>query len=219
MLSHKKTETLDPEDWQPMKQLAQQMAQDMITYQENIRENPILKPIDEATAAYFNQKVPQTPQTPEKVYQEFQEHFLKHKGSLIAHPRAWGGVAGQGTALGALADMWSAGMNAQVNSAHLVINQDNPTKGIRLYQVTIILYHARHILPPLKQQNIPQKQRLPQTQTRIKNQHPTTNLPNKTNKIHPMRMRQITTPKITRAQKDTDKKTHNHPNQTPAYEA
>jgi aromatic-L-amino-acid decarboxylase len=99
-----------------MKQLAKQMAEDMITYQENIRENPILKPIDEATLAYFNQKVPQTPQTPEKVYQEFQEHFQKHKGSLIAHPRCWGGVAGQGTALGALADMWSAGMNAQVNS-------------------------------------------------------------------------------------------------------
>ena len=44
-MSHKKTETLDPENWQPMKQLAKQMAQDMITYQENIRENPILKPM------------------------------------------------------------------------------------------------------------------------------------------------------------------------------
>jgi len=78
-------------------------------------------------------------------------------------------------------------------------------KYICLYQVPIILYHARQILPLHKPQNIPQKQRLPQTQTRIQNQQPATNLPNKTKQIHPMQMCQITTPDITRAQKDTDK--------------
>jgi aromatic-L-amino-acid decarboxylase len=118
----RKEETLDPEDWNGMKQLAKRMAEDMISYQQNIRDKPILLPKQEETLAYFKQSAPEDPIGPEKTYQEFLDYFVKNKGSMLAHPRMWGGVTGQGTPLGALADMWSSGMNALVHSYDITSN-------------------------------------------------------------------------------------------------
>ena len=115
----RKEETLDPEDWDAMKQLARRMAGDMVSYQQNITDRPIIRPKPDELLAYFKQPAPEDPLGAEKTYQEFLDHIVKHKGSLIAHPRAWGGVTGQGTPLGALADMWSSGMNAIVQSYDL----------------------------------------------------------------------------------------------------
>lgn len=108
----RKEETLDPEDWDAMKQLARQMAEDMISYQQNIRDRPIIFPKPDELLDYFKQSAPEDPLGPENTYQEFLDYIVKNKGSSVAHPRAWGGVTGQGTPLGALADMWSSGMNA-----------------------------------------------------------------------------------------------------------
>ena len=105
-------ETLDPEDWESMKTLARRMAEEMISYQQNIRDRPILYSKPEKMIAYFKQPAPEDPIGPEKTYQEFLDYFVKNKGSHCAHPRTWGGVAGQGSPMGALADMWSSGMNA-----------------------------------------------------------------------------------------------------------
>lgn len=108
----RKEETLDPEDWDAMKQLARQMAEDMISYQQNIRDRPLIFPKPDELLDYFKQSAPEDPLGPENTYQEFLDYIVKNKGSSVAHPRAWGGVTGQGTPLGALADMWSSGMNA-----------------------------------------------------------------------------------------------------------
>jgi len=122
MSKRRTDETLDPKDWGSMKKLAKKMAEDMIDYQETIEERPILKPKTEQIIEYFKQPAPEEPLGPEKTYEEFQEYFVQNKGSYIAHPCLWGGVVGQGTALGALADMWSSGMNAQTGSLEITFD-------------------------------------------------------------------------------------------------
>ncbi len=118
----RKEETLDPEDWDAMKQLARRMAEEMISYQQNINDRPILRPKSDELLAYFKQSAPEDPIGPEKTYQEFLDYFVKNKGSMLAHPRMWGGVTGQSTPLGALADMWSSGMNALVHTYDITSN-------------------------------------------------------------------------------------------------
>jgi len=119
MVKEWKEETLDPEDWGKMKLLAKQMAEDMMVYQQTIRERPILKQKTQKVLDYFNQPVPEKPLGPQKTYEEFLHNFIENKGSLISHPCAWAAVAGQGTPFGALADMWMSGMNGIVHNYDL----------------------------------------------------------------------------------------------------
>jgi glutamate/tyrosine decarboxylase-like PLP-dependent enzyme len=109
-----KEETLDPEDWEQMKTLAKKMAEDMISYQQNIREKPVVKKIPQQILDLFNEPVPRKPQGPEKTYQEFQQKIASNITAFNTHPRFWATVIGTGTPFGALADMWASGLNHPV---------------------------------------------------------------------------------------------------------
>ena len=122
-------ETLDPKNWEKMKVLAKQMAEDMVTYLETIEERPILRPKTEEILDYLKQPAPEKPLGPTNTYQEFQEKILNNRGSLNAHPCCWAAVTGQGSSFGALADMWSSGINAIMNEHD--ITPDIETQVIR----------------------------------------------------------------------------------------
>lgn len=124
-VSKQKEETLDPENWEEMKELARRMAEDMITYQESIRERPVVRPKTSNVLQYFKQPAPEKPLGPEKTYEEFLKHFIDNKGSLVSHPCAWAAVSGQGTPFGALADMWMSGINGIVHQYDLATELEN----------------------------------------------------------------------------------------------
>jgi hypothetical protein len=71
-----------------MKELARKMAEDMIKYQEGIHERPVVKPKTSNMLKYFKQPAPEKPLGPEKTYEEFLQHSIDNKGSLVSPPCA-----------------------------------------------------------------------------------------------------------------------------------
>jgi aromatic-L-amino-acid decarboxylase len=109
----KEEETLDPDDWQEMRQLGHQMVEKMITYLQTVRERPVWQPVPEPVKEAFNQPLPLQPEGPEKAYQDFVDYVLPFPDGNI-HPRFWGWVKGTGTPFGMLAEMLAAGTNANL---------------------------------------------------------------------------------------------------------
>jgi glutamate/tyrosine decarboxylase-like PLP-dependent enzyme len=103
-------ETLDPEDWEPMRALGHRMLDDMLDYIKTVRERPVWQHVPDQVKAHFKGPVPLDPQPPEEIYNEFLEYVLPYPDGNI-HPRFWGWVAGAGTVLGALAELLAASIN------------------------------------------------------------------------------------------------------------
>jgi aromatic-L-amino-acid decarboxylase len=103
-------ETLDPDDWESMKKLGHKMIDDMLDYLETVRERPVWQHVPDQVKAHFNSPVPQQPQPPEEIYEEFVEKVLPYPMGNI-HPRFWGWILGTGTVMGAFAELLAASMN------------------------------------------------------------------------------------------------------------
>jgi aromatic-L-amino-acid decarboxylase len=103
-------ETLDPEDWEAMRKLGHRMLDDMVDYVKTVRERPVWQHVPEPVKAHFRSPVPQQPQPPEKIYEEFVENVLPYPMGNI-HPRFWGWILGTGTVMGAFAELLAASMN------------------------------------------------------------------------------------------------------------
>lgn len=102
--------TLDPENWEEMRQLGHQMVDDMIDYWKSIRDQKVWKPIPSEVKAFFDQPLPATGQDPKEIYTEFKQYiFPYNKGNV--HPRFFAWIQGTGTPLGSLADFLASGMN------------------------------------------------------------------------------------------------------------
>lgn len=106
-------ETLDPQDWQGLRQLGHQMVDDMMDFLQSVKERPIWEKTAEETKAFLQHDLPEQPQNVEEIYKEFTQYILPFpKGNI--HPRFWSWVQGTGTAFGMLADMLASGMNPNV---------------------------------------------------------------------------------------------------------
>jgi len=103
-------ETLDPDDWESMRKLGHKMLDDMLDYVKTVRERPVWQHVPERIKAYFSSPVPQNPQVPEEIYEEFVEKVLPYPMGNI-HPRFWGWILGTGTVMGAFAELLAASMN------------------------------------------------------------------------------------------------------------
>ncbi|MFC3416425.1 pyridoxal phosphate-dependent decarboxylase family protein [Algoriphagus hitonicola] len=102
--------TLDPENWEEMRQLGHQMVDDMIDYWKSIREQKIWKPIPTDVKEFLDQPLPKKGQDPKEIYDEFKQYiFPYNKGNV--HPRFFAWIQGTGTPLGSLADFLASGMN------------------------------------------------------------------------------------------------------------
>ena len=105
-----KEETLDPENWNEIRQLGHQMIDDMMDYLQNIRQEPAWRKIPEDAKEFLKQDIPQKPQDIGEIYGEFKKYILPYPGGNI-HPRFWAWVQGTGTPFGVLAEMLAATMN------------------------------------------------------------------------------------------------------------
>src|SRR4030067_2283600 len=114
-------ETLDPQDWDAFHTLAHRMLDDMLDYQQQVRQRPVWQPVPAEVKDFLKQPLPLEPQSHEQVYQDFHENILPYPMGNI-HPRFWGWVMGNGTPFAMLAEMLAAGMNPNLGGGDHVDN-------------------------------------------------------------------------------------------------
>ncbi len=110
-------ETLDPENWDEMRALGHRMIDDAIDYLKTVGERPVWQRMPEDVAATFNQAAPTEPDDPVSVYEEFRRNILPYPIGNI-HPRFWAWYMGNGTVMGALADLMAATMNSNLGGGY-----------------------------------------------------------------------------------------------------
>jgi aromatic-L-amino-acid/L-tryptophan decarboxylase len=114
-------ETLDPENWEEMRELAHRMVDDAISYLETARERPVWQPIPGEIAARFEEGAPREPSGADATYQEFLETIFPYPMGTT-HPRFWGWYMGAGTVFGALADLMASTQNSNLGGGNHVAN-------------------------------------------------------------------------------------------------
>jgi aromatic-L-amino-acid decarboxylase len=108
-----KRESLDPDDWPAFRAQAHSMLDDMLEYMENLREYPVWQAIPDEARAHFCKPLPAQPTPLAQVHAEFMSTILPFT-ARNAHPGFLGWVQGGGTAVGMLAEILAAGLNANV---------------------------------------------------------------------------------------------------------
>jgi len=112
-LQSESSETLDPRNWDDIRVQGHRMLDDMIDYAANIRERPVWTPIPDAVRERFHEKLPHQPCDLGEVYREFTDFIVPYATGNV-HPGFMGWVHGGGTAVGMLAEMLAAGLNANL---------------------------------------------------------------------------------------------------------
>jgi aromatic-L-amino-acid decarboxylase len=113
MLPSDRSETLDPQDWDGIRNLGHRMLDDMFDYIATIRERPVWQPIPEVVRAQFRQDLPRDPTDLGEVYRTFADFVVPYATGNV-HPGFMGWVHGGGSAVGMLAEMLAAGLNANL---------------------------------------------------------------------------------------------------------
>ena len=113
--------TLDPQEWDALRELGHRMVDDMVTYLATVRERPAWQPFPPQVEAALDQALPKNGQDASQVYEEFKQNILPYPMGNI-HPRFWGWYMGNGTMLGALADFLAAGMNPNLGGGNHAAN-------------------------------------------------------------------------------------------------
>ena len=107
------SETLDPQNWDDIRAQGHRMLDDMLDYAANIRERPVWSPIPNGVRAQFRAELPRTPTGLDEVYREFTDSIVPYATGNV-HPGFMGWVHGGGSAVGMLAEMLAAGLNANL---------------------------------------------------------------------------------------------------------
>jgi len=102
--------TLDPENWQDVRETAHQMLDDMLEHFQSLRDQPVWQPMPEATKQSLTEELPMEGSPLAEVYEQFKQDILPYPNGNI-HPRFWGWVMTNGSPTSMLADMLASGMN------------------------------------------------------------------------------------------------------------
>lgn len=105
--------SLDPQDWSEFRALAHRMLDETIDGIANVRSRPVWQPIPDEVRAAFRSDVPREAGDLAEVYREFSEQIAPYATGNV-HPGFMGWVHGGGTAVGMLAEMLAAGLNANL---------------------------------------------------------------------------------------------------------
>ncbi len=118
-MNDKHFETLDPENWEEMRELAHQMVEDALDYIEHARERPAWKAVPDEVRERLRAPAPREPSDPDQVYEEFRRDIFSYPMNTT-HPRFWAWYMGSGTVMGALADFLAATMNPNLGGGNHV---------------------------------------------------------------------------------------------------
>ena len=114
--------TLDPEDWEAFRALAHRMVDDMIEQTRALRTQPAWQsPPADVKRAILEEPLPREGQSAGQAYADYL-HLVQPYTNGNRHPRAWGWVRGNGTPIGAMAEMLAAAFNP-----HLGGGDQSPT--------------------------------------------------------------------------------------------
>jgi aromatic-L-amino-acid decarboxylase len=113
LLQSESGRTLDPQDWDAIRAHGHRMLDDMIDYVANIRDRPVWQPIPDDVRARFRAELPRQASELGDVYREFTDFVVPYATGNV-HPGFMGWVHGGGTAVGMLAEMLAAGLNANL---------------------------------------------------------------------------------------------------------
>ncbi len=105
--------SLDPTDWNDVRDLGTEMVADMLTYLETVRDRPAWQAVPEGVSSRLRQPLPTAGEPLRAVYETFKSDILPYPTGNI-HPRFWGWVMGTGSATGLLAEMLAATMNSHL---------------------------------------------------------------------------------------------------------
>lgn len=105
--------SLDPDNWDNMREQGHKMLDDMFDYLSSLRSRPVWQPAPDAARAPFKETLPHSSTSIEKVYESFRQHILPYTIGNV-HPGFMGWVQGGGTSVGMLAELLAAGLNANV---------------------------------------------------------------------------------------------------------
>jgi len=105
--------SLDPQDWGEFRTLAHRMLDEAIDGIANVRARPVWQPIPDEVRAAIRTDVPREAADLSEVYREFSEHVAPYATGNV-HPGFMGWVHGGGTAVGMVAEMLAAGLNANL---------------------------------------------------------------------------------------------------------
>jgi aromatic-L-amino-acid decarboxylase len=112
-------ETLDPENWDEMRDLAHRMVEDAFDYIQSAGERPVWTPVPEEISAQLTEPAPAGPSDPADVYDEFLTNIMPYN-LHTNHPRFWAWYMGSGTVMGAMADFLAAVLNPNVGGINHV---------------------------------------------------------------------------------------------------
>jgi glutamate/tyrosine decarboxylase-like PLP-dependent enzyme len=130
--------SLDPEDWEELRQLGHRAFDDMIEYLKSVGDRPAWQPLPKATKELFEEGVPRQGMERGAVYEQIREHVLPYPTGNI-HPRFWSWVGGTGTPTQLIADLVASAMNSaslgldEVASSYLEIQLLNWLKTLLGY--------------------------------------------------------------------------------------
>jgi glutamate/tyrosine decarboxylase-like PLP-dependent enzyme len=121
--------TLDPADWAAFRATAHGMLDDILDYLEDIRDHPVWRPIPAAVRERFRGELPAEPSELAAVHEEFMRYVLPYAAGNV-HPGFLGWVHGAGTPVGVVAEMLSAGLNANLGGRdHIPIEVERQVAG------------------------------------------------------------------------------------------
>jgi len=106
-------EILDPQNWDELRAQGHRMLDDMIDYIATVRERPVWQPIPNAARERFRQQLPRQGSDLADVYRDFSDFVVPYATGNV-HPAFMGWVHGGGSAVGMLAEMLAAGLNANL---------------------------------------------------------------------------------------------------------
>ena len=109
-----KEESIEPANWESLKELGHRMVDEMLDHMRGGRERKAWQRPSPASKKLMQEALPVLPSSTEELYEEFREHILPYNADN-GHPRFWSWVQGGGTPTGMLADMLASGMNANVS--------------------------------------------------------------------------------------------------------
>ncbi len=95
------------------------MLDDIIDYQQQLRQRPVWQPANEALRAPFQAAMPETGTSLEEIHQQFMQQILPYAVGN-AHPGFMGWVHGGGTPVGMVAEMLAAGLNANLGGRNQI---------------------------------------------------------------------------------------------------
>ena len=103
--------SLDPPEWRELRALGHRMLDDLFDDLEAVRDGPVWRPMPDEVRSACQAPLPRAGADAEDVYADYRRLMAPY-GVGNRHPRFFGWVHGGGTAIGMLAEMLAAGLNA-----------------------------------------------------------------------------------------------------------